>query len=353
MKVAVYTIALNEAQFVERWLDSAVDADYKIILDTGSADDTVELGEALGATVYKASVKPWRFDDARNASLALVPADADYCIALDMDEVLVDGWREELEKAYEQGWTRPRYKYVWSWNPDGTEGLTYGGDKIHARQGYRWKHPVHEVITPDRIPETQGWTSLQIHHFPDSSKSRGQYFPLLELSVAEDPSDDRNAFYYARELYFHGMLEKAAAEFKRHLALPSARWAPERAASLRYLAKCEPENAVKYLITAAGEAPDFREPWLDLAYEYYQVGNWESCFEATNKALAIKEKPLVYLNEADAWGSKPHDLLAISAFNLGKIEVAVEHGRLAVEMSPEDPRLAQNLAFYEEAFNKG
>lgn len=353
MKVAVYTIALNEEHFVQRWLESAKDADYRVILDTGSTDNTVYEAEVFGAFVYQASIKPWRFDDARNASLALVPAEVDYCIALDMDEVLVPGWREELEKALEQGWTRPRYKYVWSWNDDGTEGLTYGGDKIHARHGYRWRHPVHEVITPDRIEETQGWTNLQIHHFPDTTKSRGQYFPLLELSVKEDPMDDRNAFYYARELYFHGMFEKAAAEFKRHLSLPTARWAPERAAAFRYLAKCESDHAIKYLITAADEAPEFREPWVDLAYEYYLTQEWQLCFNAASKAVAIKEKPLVYLNEADAWGSKPHDLLAISAFNLGKIDVAVEHGRIAVELSPEDPRLAVNLNYYEAALTEG
>lgn len=353
MKIAVYTIALNEEQFVARWAESAAEADYRIILDTGSTDDTIMVAESLGVRVYSASIKPWRFDDARNASLALIPADVDYCVALDMDEVLLPGWRDALESALENGYTRPRYKYVWSWNSDGSEGLTYGGDKIHARHGYRWKHPVHEVITSDRFTEVQGWIDLQIHHHPDTSKSRGQYFPLLELAVNEDPSDDRNSFYYARELFFHGMLDKAAAEFKRHLALPKARWAPERAASLRYLAKCEPENAIKYLTSATLEAPDFREPWVDLAFTYYLEESWSNCFTAASAAVAIVEKPLVYLNEADAWGSKPHDLLAISSFNLGKIDIAVEHGRIAVALSPEDPRLIENLKFYENASIEG
>jgi len=36
MKIAVYTVALNEEQFVERWYNSAKDADYLLIADTGS-----------------------------------------------------------------------------------------------------------------------------------------------------------------------------------------------------------------------------------------------------------------------------------------------------------------------------
>lgn len=349
MKVAIYTIALNERQFVERWYRSAKDADYLLIADTGSQDGTQRLAQRLGINVVSVSIKPWRFDDARNVSLALIPADVDYCIALDMDEVLVPGWREELEKAHANGWTRPRYKYVWSWTEDGKEGLTYGGDKIHARQGYRWKHPVHEVITPDRIEETQGWTDLQIHHFPDNTKSRGQYLPLLELATKEDPTDDRNAFYYARELMFRNKKAEAAAEFKRHLALPKARWAPERAASLRYLAQCEPDNTIKYLIDATKEAPDFREPWVDLSLAYHLDGKWQKSLDAAAKALTITEKPLVYLNEADAWGEKPHDLLAIAAHNLGKIDLAVKHGKIAAELAPSDTRIATNLAFYLKA----
>ena len=42
MKVAVYTIAKNEAAHAERWANSAADADYLIVADTGSTDETAE-----------------------------------------------------------------------------------------------------------------------------------------------------------------------------------------------------------------------------------------------------------------------------------------------------------------------
>ena len=43
MKVAVYTIALNEEKHVERWYNSIKDADYILIAATGSTDKTVEV----------------------------------------------------------------------------------------------------------------------------------------------------------------------------------------------------------------------------------------------------------------------------------------------------------------------
>ena len=344
MKVAVYTIAKDEAGHVERWAESAVDADYRMILDTGSVDQTVTIARDLGVSVFVKPIVPWRFDTARNLSLAMVNPKADYCIALDMDEVLQPGWRDALEDGWSRGLTRPRYLYTWSWNPDGSPGLTYYGDKIHTRNGYRWRHPVHEVLTPDGIEEVQGVVGMEIHHHPDATKSRGQYLPLLALAVEEDPDDDRNAFYYARELYYYGRRDEAVREFRRHLALPRARWAPERSRSMRFLAELIPGERESWLLRAVGECPGRREPWVDLALHYYRLGRWEGCYWASMRALDVTVRPVEYLSEPHAWGPTPFDLAALAAYHLGL--PAVELGERALELAPHDDRLAGNLEWY-------
>lgn len=353
MRVAVYTIALNEEQFVRDWYESAKEADYLLIADTGSTDGTVALAKSLGINVVEISIKPWRFDDARNASLACLPNDIDYCIALDMDEVLVPGWRKHLESVPTQT-TRPRYKYTWNWAVDGSPGLQYGGDKIHSRHGYRWKHPVHEVLTCDRITSVESWIDLEIHHHADHSKPRSQYLPLLAQSVLEDPSDDRNAFYYARELFFYGQIEESIKEFERHLSLPRAVWKPERAASMRYLAKMHTgQDREEWLKKAHEEDSNRREPLVELAQYYYEIKAWTACYQAANLALDIKEKPLDYLCEEFAWGYAPWDYAAISYYNLGNFEKALQYGSKAVELNPEDTRLISNLAFYSKESPNG
>jgi tetratricopeptide (TPR) repeat protein len=245
--------------------------------------------------------------------------------------------------------TRPRYEYTWSWKDkeETIPDLQYGGDKIHTRFGYRWKHPVHEVITSDRVEETIGWVGLQIHHHPDHSKPRSQYMPLLELSVREDPLDDRNAHYYARELFFHGKFIEAKKEFIRHLSLPNATWKPERAASMRYIAKCSVgEEKEKWFIKAVEEAPGRRESLVDLAEYYYHQQKWESCLYAVEKTLSIAEKPLEYLCEEKAWGSFPYDIGSIAAFSLKKYELALKFGEEALKLSPNDERIKKNLEFF-------
>lgn len=344
MKVAVYTIAKNEEQFVKRWADSCVEADYRLILDTGSSDRTPELAWENGVECYVQTFNPWRFDHARNHALSIIPDDIDICIALDMDEVLQPGWRQALE-AIRPDTTRPRYKYTWSWNPDGSEGLVYGGDKIHARHGYTWKHPVHEVLKPIGITEYQEWVEgLEIHHRPDPTKSRAQYFDLLKLAVEEDPRDDRNQFYLAREYFFQDEYALAQYHFNQHLRL--SQWRPERAASHRYLARMKPEVAEHHLYRAVAEDHDRRENWVALARLYYERRDWVACRAACEMAFRVTEKPLDYLCDADAWGWLPHDLMAISCHHLGESDLAFQHGAEAVALNPSDDRLKANLTHY-------
>jgi glycosyltransferase involved in cell wall biosynthesis len=355
MRVAVYTIALNEEKFLNSWFESVKDADYLLIADTGSSDDTVEKAKALGVSVIRIKVSPWRFDIARNTALSFIPSDIDYCIALDMDEVLVGDWRGSLEKAHEYRITRPRYKYTWSWKDteETIPGLEYNGDKVHSRFNYRWKHPVHEVLITDRIEETQEWYPFEIHHHPDHSKSRSQYLPLLELAVKEDPWDDRNAYYYGRELFFNQKYIKAYKELKRYLALPTATWRPERSSAMRYIAKClGAEEREKWLKKAAKETPDRREPLVDLALYYFDNYRWKDCLNHAKKATRIAEKPLEYLCEDFAWSSIPFDLVAVSSYHLGDYKQAILFGKKSLKIEPNNTRLQENLKLYEETIKQ-
>lgn len=344
MKIAVYTIAKNEAQFVRRWAESCKEADYRLILDTGSTDNTCQIAQDCGVEVEVETFNPWRFDHARNLALACIPSDIGLCISLDMDEVLQPGWREALEKSTS---TRPRYKYVWSWNQDGSEGLVYAGDKIHHRHGYTWKHPVHEVLKPTDSGFLEAYEfidGLEIHHHPDPNKSRAQYLPLLKMAVEEDPRDDRNQFYLAREYYFNGELGLAQYHFSEHLKL--SQWNPERAASHRYIAKMRPEAREHHLYRAIAEDPLRRESWAELAKHYYAKEDWDRCLYASKQGLLIYEKPLDYLCEAEAWGPLLHDLAAISLHHLGDSDEAFFQGSIALSLAPTDLRLQANLEHY-------
>ena len=71
-------------------------------------------------------IDPWRFDVARNLSLEMVPEDYDVCIALDLDEVLVKGWKEIILNNWKEDTTRLRYNYIWSHDEYGKPHATRG-----------------------------------------------------------------------------------------------------------------------------------------------------------------------------------------------------------------------------------
>lgn len=355
-KVWVYAICKNESQFVDRWMDSMSEADRVVVLDTGSEDDTVQRLRERGAQVAVEEIVPWRFDTARNRSLELVDEDADICVCTDLDEVFHPGWREKLERVWTPGVGRVSYRYTWSFNPDGSEGVTFWYEKIHARHGYQWVHPVHEVLEwtgEGREGPKVTAEGIQLDHHPDPTKSRAQYLPLLELSVREAPNDDRNVHYLGREYLYRRRWDDCIRTLKGHLALPTATWRDERAASMRYIAKAywnkgEKAQARDWYLRAITEAPYLREPYMDLAFMLYLQGEWEGVLYFTACALAITQRPRSYICEASAWGSLPHDLRSMAFYRMGAYAQAVEEVKKALAIEPGNERLRKNLEFIEK-----
>lgn len=353
-KICVYAICKNEEQFVESWVKSMNEADKIIVLDTGSEDKTVSKLKNAGADVYEEKIIPWRFDTARNRSLELVPDDIDICVCVDLDERFEPGWREMLEKSWKSDTKRAQYRYTWNFNPDGSEGVVFWIDKIHARHGFHWEHPVHEVLayTGTEPCNTVYADGIQLNHYADPTKSRSQYLPLLELSVKEAPDDDRNTHYLGREYMFRGEWDKCIDTLKRHLSMPKAQWKDERCASMRYIArsylqKGNHEEAKVWYYKSIAEAPYLREPYMDFANMMYEEKDWYGVLYFTQCALKIKERPRTYICEAGAWGSAPYDLLSLGYYYTGAYNKALEAANKALEFSPEDERLLNNKKIME------
>ena len=354
-RVAVYAIAKNESAFVDRWMDSMLEADEVVVLDTGSEDDTVERLRSRGARVAEEQIIPWRFDTARNRSLELVGEDVDICVCTDLDEVFHPGWRDALEEVWTPGAGQCAYRYTWSFRPDGTEDVVFWYEKIHARRGYRWTHPVHEILQwtgEGRRGATVVADGVQLDHHPDPNKSRGQYLELLEQSVEEDPEDDRNVHYLGREYMYRGRWTDCIHTLSWHLSMPGATWKDERAASMRYIARSyrmlgQEGQAFSWYLKAAAEAPHLREPWMDLARLCYERQDWEGTTFFTARALTITRRPRTYITEGESWGSLPHDLRALALYYTGRRAEALEEAKKARAREPGNERLCSNVELME------
>lgn len=354
MKICVYAICKNEEAHVKRWVGSMKEADEIYVLDTGSDDNTKNELEKLGVNVTSKTINPWRFDVARNESLKLLPADTDICVCTDLDEVFEPGWRNILEKNWTASTTKARYNYNWSFDQNNKPLVNFYIEKIHTRHNYIWTHPVHEVLKFNgEIENTLTINDITLNHYPDHKKSRSSYLPLLELSVKEDPQDDRNMHYLGREYMYYGKYQEAINTLKRHLELESATWPDERAASMRFISRCYKNQnnyaeARIYLDQAIKEAPHLRDALVERAILEYELKNYSETEKYCLKALQIRHHPKTYINEPFSWDATLYDLLAISCYYLKKYSYAIFFNDLALELAPTSTRLHNNQIIYKK-----
>lgn len=342
-KVAVYAISKNEEKFVSRWYDSVKEADDVYVLDTGSADNTVSLLKKLGVHVTEKVIEPWRFDVARNNSLELVSEDTDICVCIDLDEVIETGWRQKLEKLWDDNVNRLRYNYNWS------SSVNFYIEKIHSRNDYKWVHPVHEVLeyigkTHEIFKQTD---EITVNHYPDSSKSRSSYLQLLELSVKEAPFDDRNMHYLGREYMYYGRYQEAIDTLIKHLSLKTSTWKDERCASMRFIGRCYKyinryNEADMWYKLAIKEAPYLRDPYMEMALLKYLQEDFRLVEYYCLLALDIQNHPKTYINEDFSFNETPYDLLSIACYHLNKKDDALYYVDLALKYKPDDERILNN-----------
>lgn len=359
MKIVVYAIAKNEEKFVTRWVESMSEADEIYVLDTGSSDNTVRLLKENGVNVQQKKYKNWRFEVARNDSLKMVPSDADICVCTDLDEIFIKGWRKKLENIWDSNTTRLAYNYNWSLDKNNTPIVNFYIEKIHNRHDYKWIHPVHEVLSYiGKNKEIKKYTDeITLNHYPDKKKSRSNYLPLLELSVKEDPNDDRNMHYLGREYMYYGKWNEAIDTLIKHLNLKNATWKDERCASMRFISRCyiklkRFDEAKMWLEKAINEAPYLRDPYIEKALLSYQLYDFNDVYLNCKNALKIKNNQKSYINEPFCFNETIYDLLSIACFYLSNYKDALFYNNIAIEINPNDKRLRNNNKIIKEFIKK-
>lgn len=349
-KIAVYAICKNEEKHIQRWYDSVKDADSINVIDTGSTDNSVNLLKKLGVNVVVKKIEPFRFDEARNESLKIIPTDTDICICTDIDEVISKSWRKEIENKWKDDTTVGEYSLNSSLDKEGNPLVSFNIRKIHSFKHYKWVYPVHEILSFIGKNEKVVKLNIFVDHMPDETKSRSSYLPLLELAVKEDPTNDRHMHYLGREYMYYSYYNKAIDTLIKHLNLPSAVWKEERCASMRFIARCymylnRTEEARMWLNKAIKEAPKLRDPYVELAFLEYDNKRYDISSYLIKQALNIKENPKTYINEAYSYNYEIYDLLSVCEYNLGNTDEAIRSLDKAIELEPNNQRLLDNLKF--------
>src|SRR5215471_1081071 len=170
MKITATIITLNEERNIARAIESLRCCDEIVVLDSGSADRTVELAEKLGARCFES---PWR-GYAGQKNWAADQASNDWILSIDADEALSEALEGEIWSLKKTGpkhdaYTMPRlaqYMGRWilhsGWYPDRKV-------RLYHRTKAKWVGSfVHESV---QVEGRVGHLDANLLHFTCESLS--------------------------------------------------------------------------------------------------------------------------------------------------------------------------------------
>lgn len=205
----------------ERWLPQCLDAakpfvDEIIIVDTGSADKSIEIAKSFGATVIEV---PWDHDFATAKNAALEKATKDWVLVLDADErITAEDFKKlkyTIDTAKADAFKLELRNYVHQTGlgcvscipSDATmQAKAYRPIKMvrlfRNKKEFRFENRVHELIE-HRIEASKGViadANLPVHHYGilfANVKHKTRYYAWLTFKQLEDDPQNVRALYLA------------------------------------------------------------------------------------------------------------------------------------------------------------
>ena len=367
-KICVYAICKNELKFIDKWLENMSEADYIVVLDTGSTDGTFEkLQQDPRVTrVEQEVITPWRFDVARNRSMDLIPDDADILVCTDFDELFEPGWGQYLRDNWVPGYhNRCHYKYAWAHDPQGRPEFVFTYDKIHTRD-FNWIFPVHEVLWPlneNEYVETvlKAEENIYLHHWQDLTKNRASYLELLKLSCEENPNSSHVWSLLAREHLNNEDYEDSLQVCLDTLDKPDIETVSNGLVllqtllftSMNYFYLGNYEEAEWYCQEFIRVNPTYREPYFLLGsiYNEQRLYQLAEAMVFAGRKYGVQKYDWVELEKT--WTTDDYSILGAVYLNMQNYEDAAQNLKQVINFEPENnAALKQYILALENQLNK-
>ena len=359
LKICVYAICKNESKFVDRWIASLKDeADYVVVLDTGSTDDTVEKLQKYRPFVkvrrfdYKSELGYFRFDKARNDSLKLVPYDADICVVFDLDHVPRTEWSDIIRRGFMDG-CKEITGLIIDHDQDGNELNQWMSRNVHPNSPlWIWEKVIHEGIQyhGEEQYETLFDPNFIIDHFPDNNKDRSLYKELLYYSCKEYPEDPYYGIYLGIELSRRGTKEEAIRAFKR--CLDECDFTDnediEYQCCLNIASITDDDDEAIYFLNQASEMGFKTRRAFSLYADIFERQElYDDAINALERALLVQSNSNDWKDDAELFNGAIEDRLSLFYYYQKQNYLkAIEYCVKSLNYKPDDERINNNLSFY-------
>lgn len=381
-KFSVALIAKNEALTLPRMINSLKEFQERggeiWVLDTGSSDNTIEVAKNLGCKVeavgdkfrinidetlaneinnkfivegeepvVRAGESLFDFASARNY-IADFPEN-DMIATPDCDEIFTKFDIDTLDKVIENGTEQLEYEFVFSHDALGNPVTRFRHCKFYNRKKLKWQGIIHEILVGSANRTYLGEDIIKLEHYQNEKTNRSGYIKGLAIDCYQNPDNDRNSHYFAREMMYLGRTKSAIKEFENHISM--GRWGTEAAQSMLYIGDCyktlgnEDEMLKWYSKSVAKEAR--REPLMRLAEYYFSKNMHAQAILYCEAALSVTQLPF-YSNYQPYYEHAPHEMLYVSYWWAGNKEKSKEHHGKALAFCPNNPKYIADAKFYKD-----
>lgn len=214
MTLSVCLIVRNEEDVLARCLNCVKKfADEIIVADSGSTDKTTEIAASYTDKLYHFE---WCDDFAAARNFAFSKATCDYVMWLDADDVIIDENCTRIRNLVDFGGFDMAYLlYAVEFDGDNPTFI-YNRERIFRRSlNYRFSGAVHEAVEPHGKAV---YSDARIDHKKIKTGDPMRNLKIYQKRIAEGiPLDEREKFYYGRELLFNKMYRESVAVLENFL----------------------------------------------------------------------------------------------------------------------------------------
>lgn len=348
MTLSVCLIVRDEEQVLGRCLSCVKKfADEIIIADTGSADATKKI-----AAEYTDKIFDFRWCDDFSAArnFALGKAGCDLVMWLDADDVVTDENCSKINKLKDvmKDYDMAYLSYAAAFD-DGVPTFVYYRERIFRRSmGYLFRGAVHEAVEPrGRIL----YSDAQVYHMKVKSGATMRNLNIFQKRIdAGICLDEREKFYYGRELLYHGMYRESIAVLENFLT--GGGWVENKCEACvnlysAYTALGNNGKAVESLLKSFTFAPPKSSVCCLLGGYFIGKSDYNSAVYWYSAALAIHEdeRSGAFVNR-DYGGFIPLMQLCVIYDKLGDYEKANAYNEQAGAIKPNNKNYLFNVAYF-------
>lgn len=354
MTLSVCLIVKDEQEVIVRCLNCASKfADEIVVVDTGSADNTVSMAKKFTDKVY---FFKWCDDFSKARNFAFSKATCELLMWLDADDVITDENCAKINNIKQSfsGYDMAVMPYAVAFDGD-TPTFVYNRERIFRRSmDYKFAGAVHEAVTPrGRVMHADA----VIYHKKVKENEPFRNLKILQKLIASGAKlDERQKFYYGRELLFNKMYLESIAVLSDFLEGDG--WSVNKTEAClnlydAYTALGDTKNAYLALLRSFLVAPPCSRACCLMGDYFLKDGNLKGAEFWYNSAIgADKETSGAFVNR-DFGGFIPYMQLCVVYDRLGNKVKANACNEAAGKIKPYNTNYLSNAKYFEKLGIRG